>query len=173
MSPTAVLKLVLSFLSYFVDADSNHTAVKAIMGVIAILRSSCSLMLSWAHQEKTRSVRSAGYTPAQALSSCCNVSGRDIEGLHHCLKWSLSGEFSYKYTQKRRRRHTVSRSVLLHCLSSVSCACFLWGFLSFPSLSHSFLCPSRPSPSSSFLMPVCDPVSLLPLSGCVMYWKLG
>lgn len=145
MLPTAVFKLVLSLLSCFVDADGNHTAAKQ----------SCSLMLSWAHQGKkhSRSVRSAGYTPAQALSSCCNVSGRDIEGLHHCLKWSFSGGFSYKYTQKRRRRHTVSRSVRLHRLSAV--LCFLWGFLSFSSLSHSFLSPSRPSPSSSFLMPVC------------------
>lgn len=58
--PTAVFRLVFSPLSYFVDADSKHTAVNAILLKenlslslsVASLRSSCSLMFSWAHQEK-------------------------------------------------------------------------------------------------------------------------
>lgn len=37
---------------------------------------------------KTRSVCSADYTPEQTLPGCCSMSGRDGEGLHHCLKWS-------------------------------------------------------------------------------------
>ena len=43
MFPTAVFRLVFSLLSYFVDADSKHTAVNAIL-----LKENLSLSLSLA-----------------------------------------------------------------------------------------------------------------------------
>lgn len=95
---------------------------------------------------KTWSVRSADYTPAQAPPSCCCMSGRSEEGLHHCLKWSLKSQ------------------LVGQCIISPLPASFeifnLRASLSSPSHPLSFpvipfLSPSHPSPSSSFLTSVC------------------
>lgn len=94
---------MLSFLSYFVDADSNHTAVRAIM-VWRHCHTEVKLQFNvkFSAPGKTRSDQSNDYTAAQALSSCCNVSGRDTEDCIIVWKWSLVWRFSYEFKPKKK-----------------------------------------------------------------------
>lgn len=135
-------------------------------------------MFSWAHQEKHG--QSADYTPEQTLPGCCSMSGRDGEGLHHCLKWSSVWVFFILSPQIRteinrnKRRQIVSTSVLLHPSlrllplrftdrRRLSVLSFSSSFLS----SHSSLSPSRPSLPSSRLSLECYSITLPPLTGRV------
>lgn len=124
---------------------------------------------------KTRSVRSADYTPAQTLPGCCSMSGRDGEGLHHCLKWSSVWVFFFFLSPQictEIKTQTNRFSSILPAPPS------FWGFtarrrlsvLSFSSSflsSHSSLSPSRPSLPSSRLSLECYSITLPPLTGCV------
>lgn len=161
------LSLMLSFLPCFVDADRNHTCVKAIM-VWRHCHTEVKLQFNvkLSTPGKTRSDQSNDYTPALALSSCCNVSGRDTEGLHHCLKWSLVWRFSYEHKPKKKvqallvgqRASFISRLSAVPASFKVFCLRAYLSSLSFP-LSFPitpFCPPALLSPSSSFLMPVCD-----------------
>lgn len=130
---------------------------------------------------KTRSVRSADYTPAQTLPGCCSMSGRDGEGLHHCLKWSSVWVFFFSFSANMHRNKDADKQVLLH----PPCTAFLLRFYS-PTASF---CPLFLVlfPFQSFLSFPISPISsfLTSISGvlfhhapsinwlCPVYWKLG
>ena len=98
--------------------------------------------------------------------SCCSMSGRrDVVGLHQCLKYSLVRVVSIN-THKEMKTQThswlVSESVTASCLK-----------VSVIPFSPSFLFQSLLSFSSVSLSVECDPISLLPRSGWVLYQELG
>lgn len=128
---------------------------------------------------KTRSVRSAHYTPAQTLPSCCNMSGRDEGGIASLFSVVIREGFHPTNTHRNKEpdAHLVgqSSSIVSH-LSALPASFEVFSVrASSSSLSHPLSFPVMPpcSSISLFLLPLVCVIALLPLGGCVLHWKVG